>query len=115
MSGSSAAAALAAELVAAGVRAAIDPRNTNPPCVLFEPPSLTFDIGCGATAAMSALLLVPGPGHGDAWRQLDDLIAQVADVIDIETAEPVSLDYDNPMPAYRVTFTQPIDIKRSTP
>jgi hypothetical protein len=101
-------------LIAAGVDATADPRSATPPCVLVTPPRLTFDIGCGATAAWSIWALAPGPANADAWLALDELLAGVrkAQLKPIERCTFVQymLAADAPpVPAYRIEFTTGVD------
>lgn len=101
-------------LTAAGVRATCDPRSVQPPCVLFTPPdTVRFDLGCGGTADVRALLLVPGPGQLDAWAALETLLPRVVDVLPVPPDElrttAYTVDNSGPMPAYELTFTTAVD------
>lgn len=106
---------LADAVTAAGIRATTDPRNVVPPCVLFLPPDdVTLDIGCGGTATMRAVLLVPGPGQRDAWLHLDNTLGQVLDVLPAETIRSTTYEVDasGPMPAYEMTWTHIVDFNK---
>ena len=100
----------ATQLAAKNIRASAEPRNLNPPCVLFTPPQqvLLHDY-CSAAVQMRALLIVPGPGIGDAWRQADDLLADVL-AADVMPVEEITLTQwgssDNPLPAYELGWTE---------
>jgi len=101
---------LAAELVAHNIRAAVDPRNLNPPCVLFTPPTqIVMDVMCGGAAEMSAMLIVPGPGTGDAWQQLENLMPEVLEVLPVERVTAVQYGAgDTPLPAYELAWTETV-------
>jgi hypothetical protein len=97
------------KLTAAGIAATVDPRSATPPCVLVGPPTKTYDVGCGFTAAWQLIALVPGPGNADAFKALDDLETQVASVLPVtrSTLTQYSLSPDNPaFPAYRIEYTE---------
>jgi hypothetical protein len=101
------------KLTAAGIRAAVDPRNMNPPFVLFAPPSdVRLDLNCGGTAEMSALLIVPGPGAGDAWAQLESFATRIIrdDLLPVERVAAVTFTGagDAPLPAYEFTWSEPV-------
>lgn len=100
-----------AELKAAEINATNDPRNLNPPIVLIPPPALNLtEISRGAYASWSLLLLVPGPANADAWQALDGLLADVAEVLDVETVTPLGYtgydDQATPLPAYQITVEE---------
>lgn len=100
---------IAAKLTAAGLSATVDPRSATPPCVLIVPPGRTYDLACGYTAAWSLVALVPGTGNADAFKALDEMVDQIAGVVDVRDATFISyaLSPDNPThPAYRVTFEE---------
>lgn len=103
---------LAAKLEAAGLSATCDPRSATPPCVVLAPPPLRFDTGCGATATWGLWLLAPGPANADAWVTLDDMLAAVVGVVDVELVDfanyAVTVDAA-PVPAYRAQFTESVD------
>lgn len=99
-------------LSTAGIRATVDPRDVVPPCVLFTPPdNVRLDHGCGGTADMVALLLVPAVGNGDAWTALDEFLPNVLEHLPAEQIRTTSytLDSSGPMPAYELTFTHLVD------
>ena len=83
------------DLKGAGVRATMDPRSVNPPCVLLTPPDFDLDVNCGGTAEFRAVVLAPPPANLDSWRVLDDLAAKVADVIPIERIRPTQYGVDD--------------------
>lgn len=83
---------LVATLEAAGIRATTDPYAVAAPCVLVTPPNLTFDVPCGADALWQLVALAPASATADrtSWQLLDELVAQVADVIDLTDGTLVS-------------------------
>jgi hypothetical protein len=104
---------IAAKLVAQGVDATADPRSATPPCLLVEYPNLRWDVGCGATGEWSVIALAPGTANLDAVDTLQPLLAAAAAVLPVERADKVQylLSPDNPPhPAYRLTFTQAVDL-----
>lgn len=98
----------AMELAAVGVRATLDPRSVNPPCVLLIPPTMALDVSCGGTATFTAYALTRGPGNADAWKSLDQLTAQAYQVLPLEGFEPGSYAVDDgtPLPAFILTWTE---------
>lgn len=101
---------LEAELVAAGVRATVDVRNAVPPCVLIPPPARRYDLNTGYSVEWRLYCLAPGAGNRDAWDALDELLAQLEAVVDVERAEPGSYTLPTEsgvvnVPAYIVTMT----------
>lgn len=98
--------AAAAELTALGVRATVDPAwaASNLPCVLFLPPTLRFaQLGGGAQVDWRLAVLAEGPPGLDCWDRLDTLLEQLAEHVNITTADPgvYALSGDkNPIPAY---------------
>lgn len=100
---------LAAELTTAGIRATADPRSATPPCVLITPAGRTFDLACGYTAQWNLYALAPGTGNADAHKVLSELVDDLAAVLPLESADPVSyvLSPDAPaLPAFRCQFTE---------
>jgi hypothetical protein len=61
-------------LTEAGVRAVLDQRDVNPPCVLVRPPVLTFRFGRGYDAAWTYWLIVPDSGQAAVLDALGELI-----------------------------------------
>lgn len=109
-SGYAAALAIADELTAFGLRATVDPRSAQPPCVLVTPPVRTYTLGCGFSAEWTLVLLTNGTG-ADGFSQLDDMLDQLAEHVDIDTARPAGYQLTSggdPIPAYLVTVTEAI-------
>jgi hypothetical protein len=99
-------------LVAAGVRATVDPSAVNPPAVLVVPPTRAYDIGCGFTATWSLVALAPAGQGADrtTWAQLDALVDAVAAAVALERAELVAYTLNGTsLPAYRCTFQEAIE------
>jgi hypothetical protein len=98
---------------AAGIRATIDSRNVNPPCVLFAPATVTLNLNCGGTAAFEAICIVPGPGNADAYKTAHDLAASLVEHVlpQAETLTPGSygVDENTANPAMIVGWTGAID------
>lgn len=102
--------ALADQLRAAGIRATLDHREINTPCVYIRPRTLAHDIlGCLGTLTVDCYIVTRDAGGQPAiYSSLDELLAQVLDVIEptadtdlfIGLATPQS---PTPLPAYRVT------------
>ena len=102
------------ELTAAGIRAGVNPKDVVPPCVLFTPPDqVRFDLACGGTADLRALVLVPGPGQADAWAALDGFLPEVLNHLPVPPDElrttTYTVDASGPMPAYELSFTHTVD------
>lgn len=56
-------------LTTGGVRAVLDARDVNPPCVLIRPPSVAYRFGRGCVgASWAAWLYLPDAGQLDALR-----------------------------------------------
>lgn len=104
---------LAAAIQAAGVKVSTTrPSAAVPPCVLVQPiPARVYDIQHGYTATWSILCLVPTADERGA-DQLDDMVAIVASVVPIETADPVAWAIpgaDKPVPAYLCRYTTEVE------
>jgi hypothetical protein len=96
------------QLTTSGIRATLDPRSANPPCLLLIPPTMALDVSCGGTATFLAYAITRGPGNLDAWKSLDTLVASAATVLPLESFEPGSyaLDDGTPLPAFILTWTE---------
>jgi hypothetical protein len=101
--------ALVDDLTAADVSATTDPAGAVPPCVLVPPPVRRYDLGHGYTIVWTIYALAPGQGGAESWQTLDDLVDQVADVVQVEQARPAqyrtSAEAD-PVPAYAITIEE---------
>jgi hypothetical protein len=108
-----AAAVIVNTLQAAGLRATVDERDINPPCVYVRPPLLHFRFGKGWNAEWVLTAVVADNGGTYALAALGGLVAAVQDAMGwlAVTARPVSLTVPGgaaPFPAYEMTFTQRI-------
>lgn len=97
----------AADLTAKGVRTFVDPRKAaaNLPCVLILPPTLTWDrLGGPASISWRLAVIARGPAGLSCWRDLDDLLALLADQVALTSAEPGTYTLTgDPLPCYAVT------------
>jgi hypothetical protein len=105
-----AAAAVVDRLTAGGVRATLDGRNANPPCVLVRPPALTFRFGKGTwDAEWEAWAMVPATGQTGDLAALGRLVtaAQAALGGQVVTARPDEAQTADgaTVPMYRLTWT----------
>jgi hypothetical protein len=98
-------------LQAAGIRAAADPRDLNPPAVYVAPPELTFRFAkLSYDATWTLAVVVPNTGRRQSLALLGPLVAAVVAVFPaITTARPVDLvgglEAAGPLPAYELTMT----------
>jgi hypothetical protein len=104
-------AALADALVAAGVPAALDPRDVTPPAAWLHLGPWTYDTLCGDVADAQVIvdLISPDVGVSDAMGLLDDLEALTVLVLgpprDPVTPATVQLpDGQTSLPCYRLTY-----------
>ena len=83
---------LVTKLEAEGIRATTDPTVVAPPCVLFIPPNLRYDVGCGFTATWQIAALAPAARSADAdtWAELETLVYAVSGVVDLSNADLVA-------------------------
>ena len=95
------------DLVAAGIRATMDPRSVNLPAVLVVPPQFDRETSCIGRALFTAFLITRGPGNADAWQSLDALLEQVSTVLAVDQIRPASyvLDDGAPLPALEIQWT----------
>lgn len=96
------------QLTAADVPATTDPSwaNTNRPCVLVPPPAIDWTTRT-LTWRLAALSAHPA-GTAAAVVELGDLVERVADVLDVETADPASYALTpetGTVPAYLIRVT----------
>ena len=99
---------------AQGVPAVIDERDANPPCVLVQPPELSFRFGQGRfDATWTALVMVPNAGKNVALGQLGELIELAAKGIRaaVLAGQPADVQLpDNaaPVPGYSINWSSKI-------
>lgn len=103
--------ALATEIQdATGITCTTDARSAVPPCLLIIPPTRTYDVACGWDAEWTLILLSSGAGS-DAWEQLDDMLDQVEQKVDLDSATPGAYALTNggdPLPAYTLKATEAV-------
>jgi hypothetical protein len=71
-------------LSAAGIRATMDPRNLNPPCVMVTPSDTTRLTVTRCRQAVEVSAVVPGAANLDALTKLDTLTAAVLAALDAD-------------------------------
>lgn len=104
-------AALSDTLTAAGIRAAMDARDLNPPAVLITPPDMAFRFADGTwEAGWTLIATAPNAGTREALTALDALIVAVVSALGGQpvNASPYTLTVDgqsDPLPAYQVTWS----------
>lgn len=80
---------LAGKIAAEGVRAVIDPRDANPPCVLVVAvPARTRATWCAFQYTWRIWCLAPGAGNLDAAVKLDELFAAVDAALTVDNGTP---------------------------
>jgi hypothetical protein len=97
------------ELEAVGIRATTDPAVMAPPGVLFSPPNLAWDVGCGFTAHWQLVAMAPAALTADrtSWQTLDELVAAVAGVLDLTDGTLISYVLNGTTyPAYLLTLNE---------
>jgi hypothetical protein len=103
-----AAAEVVTAFVDAGIRATLDPRDANPPCVIVREQTITPARLDGWEVVWQLDLIAGDPGLSAVSRGLSDLFADVTEVIPIDSATRVDLllpGSPDPTPAYRVLVT----------
>lgn len=102
-------------LKAGGVRATLDPRDVNPPCVLVRPPDLAYRFRYGDwDATWKAWALTPDAGRGQVLKAFGPMLAAVQDalggVVTAATPEDVTLPDGSTIPGYALSWTERIKI-----
>lgn len=100
---------LVTKLETAGIRATTDPTVIDPPCVLFIPPNLRFDVGCGYTASWQVAALAPASQTADrnTWETLETLVAGVSSVAAVYNADLVAyIANGRTYPAYLLSWEE---------
>jgi len=101
-------------LTAGGVRATLDERDINPPCVYVAPPALDYRFGAGTfTAEFTAWAVTGAAGRAVDLRGLAELLGAAGVALDWAgiRADPADLLVPHqaaPLPAYRVTWSERI-------
>jgi hypothetical protein len=82
------------QLTAAGIRAAVDGRDVNPPAVLLRPPTIHYRFGRGAYACdWEARLFLPDTGTEQALKAALPLLDKVQTALDGVITTAVPADY----------------------
>jgi hypothetical protein len=97
------------QLTRAGVRAVLDPRDVNPPCVLLMPPAVSYAFRHW-DATWTAYALATDAGPVPSLVQLSRLVADVQAALGgaVTTGEPADVtlpDGAGQVPAYALTWT----------
>ena len=99
---------------AQGVRAYVDERDCNPPCVLLRPPEISWRFGQGRyDAVWTALVMVENAGKGAALAKLGPLIEATAKGIGaaVLAGNPADVqlpDQAAPVPAFTLNWNSKI-------
>ena len=98
------------ELRAAGIGAAADLRDLNPPAVLVPPPSIEWRFGRGAALEWRIVAAAPNTGTGPATVVLSRLVDAVQTALRgrVTGGRPVDLtspDGGAPLPGYELTMS----------
>lgn len=103
---------IVARLKAAGLRAFIDPRAVNPPCLLVLPPTMSFSFGRGGYSADYTVLAVSSStDKRTQWMELSDLITRTQEALGwmvtmVRPADVWSADQSTLLPGYEMTWTE---------
>jgi hypothetical protein len=100
-------------LEAGGVRAYVDARDANPPCVLLRPPSLAYRFGKGGwDASWTAWVLVPDAGRSQVLKTfgplLDDVQAALGYAVVEARPDDTTMPDGSTLPLYALTWTERI-------
>lgn len=102
-------------LTAGGVRAVLDERDINPPCVFVGPPTIKWRFRRGDyDAEFRAWVLAPNSGRNIALKSLGPLLEATAEALGMVTvtAEPADFsvaDQAGPLPGYRIVWHEQIN------
>jgi len=97
-------------VTAAGVPAAVDPRNLNLPGAWVTPGLVSFDVLDTDTAFMRMEVYLVAPDHGAvlSLNNLGDMLAKVRSALPVGEAQPVMVNLPNhgadPMPALLISI-----------
>lgn len=97
-------------LTDAGVRAVVDGRDLNPPCVQIRPPTLRYRFGRGCTAIeWTARVIAPDLGTRPALELLGPLVERVQQALGYAATDAVPDEFrladGNVVPAYVLTWS----------
>lgn len=78
----------------------------------IRPPRVTYPTPTSAEATWDLVVIVSVTDLGQAWPKLDDLLAEVAEVVELDEVTPSSYQSNTGTlwPAMLATFTQPYDV-----
>lgn len=99
-------------LTAAGVRATLDERDVNPPCVFISPPAVEFRFGRrGFTATFTGWCVTGAAGRSVDLANLAELVDRAGEALQWAQvrADPADLlvpEQPVPLPAYRLTWSE---------
>jgi hypothetical protein len=107
-------------LLAAGVRAVLDERDINPPCVYVAPPAVSWRFARNDfDAEFTVWAITNAAGRNIDLVNLGELLDDVTAALQFAAvrAEPADLlipQQAAPLPAYRLLFTQRVRQQRTT-
>jgi len=107
-------------LLAVGIRATLDERDINPPCVYVAPPPITWRFARNDFDAEFTIWCVTGAaGRNVDLVNLGELLDDVTAALQFAAVrgEPASLlvaDQAAPLPAYRLTWSERVRQPRTT-
>ena len=107
-------------LLGAGLRVFDDPKDMNPPCVYYAPPTLRFSFRAGDYECDQTLLLCSGHTvKRIQYQELSDLMATVQEALGgrVVTARPADVwtaDQSAVLAAYELTWTDLIRQRKGT-
>ena len=107
-------------LTAVGIRATLDERDVNPPCVFVSPPAIVWRFARNDFDAEFTVWCVTGAaGRNVDLVNLGELLDDVTAALQFAAVrgEPANLlipDQAAPLPAYRLTWTERVRQPRTT-
>lgn len=94
-----------------GIRATLDPRDANPPCVVVREAEITPGLLDGWRVTWQLDLIAGDAGSGPTSTTLSDLFSKVTDALPIDSATRVDLllpGAPDPTPAYRLLLSSSV-------
>jgi hypothetical protein len=104
------------KLESAGVRATIDDKSVNPPCVLIQPPAIVYRFGGKqADAEWTLLAVAPNSDKVAEIRALDKVLTETRAALDgapvaARPAGVFTADGTATLPAYELTYANKIEV-----
>ena len=96
-------------LEAAGIRAVVDVRDANPPCVQIAPPALTYRFGGCAEMEFAARVMVPDSGASSVLTSigpyLDTVVSALGGAPTRADPETWLLPDGSTVPGYNIVWT----------